>query len=122
MKARKYYLKTPIPFSGKLYAQVTVTNPNGSTVKPIFGPDPDKCYILKKAGPDKYEVIDRCNGYRVVDAMPIKEIYDQYGTKLQDAPVVNGKLDISQSGSSGDIRIIRVVVNGENVSKIVVKD
>jgi len=26
--------------------------------------------------------------YRVVDAMPIKEIYDQDGTKLQDAPVV----------------------------------
>jgi len=111
MKARKFSPKTPIPFSGKFYGQITVTNRNGSTVKPIFDPEPDK-----------YEVIDRCSGYRVVDAMPIKEIYDQYGTKLQDAPVVNGKLDISQSGSSGDIRIIRVVVNGENISKIVVKD
>ncbi len=122
MKARKYYLKTPIPFSGKLYGEVTVTNPKGSVTKPFFGPDHERCYIIRKVGEDKYEVIDRCDGYRVVDAMPINEIYDQYGTKLQDAPVVNGKLDISQSGNSGDIRIIRVVVNGENVSKIVVKD
>ncbi|NPA43363.1 MAG: hypothetical protein GXO27_05005 [Chlorobi bacterium] len=87
-----------------------------------FGPDPDKYYILKKTGPDKYAVIDRCNGYQVISTMPVKEIYDQYGVKIQDAPVINGELDISQSGNTGDIRIIRVVVNGENVSKMVVKD
>ncbi len=122
MNTRKFYLKTPFLFGRKYNGQVSVTNENGSTVKAFFGPDHDKCYIIKKVGEDKYEVIDRCNGYRVVDAMPIKEIYDQYGTKLQDAPVVNGKLDISRSGNTGAIRIIRVVINGENVSKMVIKD
>ena len=43
-----------------------------------------------------------------------------FGNKIQDAPVVNDELDVSQSGQTGDIRIIRVVVNGENVSKIIV--
>ncbi len=122
MNTRKFYLKTPFLFGRKYNGQVSVTNENGSTVKAFFGPDHDKCYIIKKVGEDKYEIIDRCNGYRVVDAMPIKEIYDQYGTKLQDAPVVNGKLDISRSGNTGAIRIIRVVINGENVSKMVIKD
>ncbi len=104
------------------YGTVTVTNPNGSTSKPIFGPEPDKCYILKKVEADKYQVIDRCSGYVPVTTMPVKEIYDQYGTKLQDAPVVNGKIDISNSGQSGDIRVIHVGVNGENVSKMIIKD
>ncbi len=104
------------------YGTVTVTNAKGSVTKPIFGPDPDKCYILKKVEEDKYEVIDRCSGYQTITAMPIKEIYDQYGTKLQDAPVVNGKIDVSGSGQSGDIRIIHVVVNGKNVSKMIIKD
>ena len=122
MSARKFSLKTPFPFSGRYKARITVTHPNGSTVKPVFGPEPDKCYILKKVDLDKYEVIDRCAGYQTVTSMPVKEIYDQYGVKIQDAPVVNGELDISQSGNTGDIRIIRVVVNGENVSKIVIKD
>ena len=121
MNAVKFYLKTPFPFSGKFDGQVTVTNPNGSVTKTFFGPDPS-CYIIKKVNLDKYQVIDRCNGYQVISTMPVKEIYDQYGVKIQDAPVINGELDISQSGNSGDIRIIRVVVNGENVSKIVVKD
>ena len=66
--------------------------------------------------------IDRCNDYTPLTTMPIKEIYDQYGTKITDAPVVNDKLDVSNSGNSGDIRVIRVVVNGENVSKTIIKD
>ncbi len=116
------YEGAEVNYSGDYYGQVTVTNDNGSVTKSFFGPDHERCYIFKKIGEDKYEVIDRCDGYRVVDAMPIKEIYDQYGTKLQDAPVINGKLDISNSGNTGEIRIIRVVVNGENLSKRVIKD
>ena len=54
--------------------------------------------------------------------MPIKEIYNEFGNKIQDAPVINDKIDVSNSGNTGDIRIIRVIVNGENVSKIIVKD
>jgi len=108
--------------SNDYYGIVTVTNESGSVSKPFFGPNPDKCYIIKKVATDKYQVIDRCNGYTALSTMPIKEIYDQYGTKITDAPVINDKIDISNTGNSGDIRIIRVVVNGENVSKTIIKD
>ncbi len=107
---------------GDYYGTVTVTNDRGSTTKVFFGPEPDKCYIIKKVGPDKFQVIDRCGGYRVIATMPLKEIYDEFGSKLGDAPVVNDKLDVSQSGNSGDIRIIKVQVNGETVSKRYIKD
>ena len=108
--------------SNDYYGTVTVTNESGSVTKPFFGPDPDKCYIIKKVNADKYQVIDRCNGYVPLTTMPIKEIYDQYGTKISDAPVINDKIDVSNTGNSGDIRVIRVVVNGENVSKMIIKD
>ncbi len=107
---------------GDYYGTVTVSNDKGSTTKVFFGPEPDKCYIIKKVGPDKFQVIDRCGGYQVIATMPLKEIYDEFGSKLGDAPVVNDKLDVSQSGQSGDIRIIKVEVNGETISKRYIKD
>ncbi len=42
--------------------------------------------------------------------------------KIQDAPVINDKIDVSGSGNTGDIRIIHIIVNGENVSKMIIKD
>ncbi len=107
---------------GDYYGAVTVTNNKGSTTKVFFGPDPDQCYIIKKVSPDKFQVIDRCRGYTVIATLSLKEIYDEMGTKLGDVPVVNDKLDVSQSGNSSDIRIIRVNINGENISKRFIKD
>ncbi len=101
---------------------VTLTNAAGSTSKSFFWPDPNICYSIVKVGTDKYNVIDRCNYNEIIDTMPIKEIYDIYGNKISDIPINSQNLDIINTGNTGDIRIIRVVINGEQVTKMIFKD
>jgi len=101
---------------------VTATNAAGSTTKTFFWPDPDICYSIVKVGTDRYQVIDRCNYNEIVDIMPIKEIYDTFGNKISDIPIDSQELDIVNTGNTGDIRIIRVVINGEQVTKMIFKD
>ena len=105
-------------FTGK----VTVTNDNGSTTKNFFWPYPNTCYALVKIGTDRYQVIDRCNDNEILSALPIKELYDIYGNKINDIPINYQDLDISNIGNSGQVHIIHIDVNGENLSKIIVKD
>ncbi|MCF6307977.1 MAG: hypothetical protein L3J09_08480 [Flavobacteriaceae bacterium] len=101
---------------------VTATNAAGSTSKTFFWPNPNICYSIVKVATDRYQVIDRCNYNEVIDAMPIKEIYDTYGNKISDLPINSQDLDIVNTGNTGDIRIIRVVVNGKQVTKMIFKD
>ena len=55
--------------------------------------------------------------------MPIKEIYDVYGNKISNnIPINNEKLDTENIGQSGDIQIIHINVNGEQISKTIIKD
>jgi hypothetical protein len=54
--------------------------------------------------------------------MPIKEIYDTYGNKISDIPINSQDLNVVNTGNTGDIRIIRVVINGEQVTKMIFKD
>ncbi len=105
-------------FTGK----ITLTNDNGSTTKYFFWPDPDNCNALVKVGTDKYQVIDRCNDNEVINTIPIKELYDISGNKISDIPVYNQELDIDNIGNNGSIHIIHIVVNGENLSKVIIKD
>jgi len=105
-------------FTGK----VTVTNDNGSATKNFFWPEPDKCYALIKVGADRYQVIDRCNDNEVLNSLPIKELYDIYGNKINDIPINYEDLDISNIGSSGQVHVIHININGENISKTIIKD
>ena len=105
-------------FTGK----VTLTNDSGATTKTFFWPDPNNCYALTKVAEDKYQVIDRCQDNLIVNALPIKELYDIYGNKISDIPINSQDLDIENIGDSGAIHIIRVNVNGENVTKRIIKD
>jgi len=101
---------------------VTLTNAAGSTTHPFFWPDPNTCYALQKVGSDRYQVLDRCNNNEVINTLPIKELYDIYGNKISDIPINNQELDINTIGNNGAIHVLHIVVNGQNLSKIIVKD
>ena len=105
-------------FNGK----VTLTNADGETaVQYFFWPDPDKCKAIVKVGTDKYQVIDRCNDNEVIDALSIKELYNAYGYKIEDLPMIDQELNLN-SGNTGDIQIIRVNSEGENLTKRIIKE
>lgn len=108
--------------NGTFTGKVTVTNDNGSTTKNFFWPDPNICHTLVKVGTDKYQVIDRCNDNEILDTLPIKELYDIYGNKINDIPINYQDLDISNMGNSGQVHIIHIDINGENISKTIIKE
>lgn len=41
---------------------------------------------------------------------------------MKSIPINSQNLDIVNTGNTGDIRIIRVVINGEQVTKMIFKD
>lgn len=94
----------------------------GSVTKSFFWPDPEICYSLLKVQQDKYQVIDRCNENEVIDTMSIKEIYDFTGNKISDLPISNNALDNSNIGNTGDLQVIRVNVDGQDINQLIIKD
>ena len=70
---------------------------------------------------NKYQVIDPCDpeNPQFVD---VSELYDLYGVKLQNIEPQQDIIDVENTGSSGEIRIIKVESNGKVATKRVIVD
>lgn len=108
--------------NGNFTGTVTLTNNVGTKALPFFWPDIDACYMLIKTGPDRYQVIDRCNFNEVVTSMTSREIYDFSGNKIGDIPINYQDLDITNMGQSGDFQVIVINVDGEQINELIIKD
>lgn len=101
---------------------VTATNENGETFsKNFFWPDPSNCKAIVKIGIDRYHVIDRCQNNAIVSDITEKEIYNVYGNVIDHLGSSSAAIEL-ENGNTGDVQIIHVISEGENLTKIIVKE
>ncbi len=111
--------------------QVEVTNSCGTTTRifslapflsfnPCGDGNPDNDYFIQKIGPNKYRVINPCRNFTI--NISASELYDIYGVKTNDITPVQDKVDFDNQVNPGEIKIMKVQVDGKQLSKRIITD
>ncbi len=111
--------------------RVEVTNSCGTTTRVFsvapfmsFNPcgdgDPDNDYFIQKISANKYRVINPCQNYSVT--ISASELYDIYGVKTNDITPVQDQVDFNNEVNPGEIKIMKVRVDGKVLTKRILTD
>ncbi len=111
--------------------QVQVTNSCGTTTKnfglapfipidPCDDGNPDNDYYIQKNNANSYRIINPCDNY--IQNINTSELYNIYGIKTHDITPNQDKINFNGAVNSGEVKIIKAIINGKILTKTIITD
>ncbi len=111
--------------------QVQVTNSCGTTTKtfglspfieidPCDDGNPDNDYYIQKSSANKYRIINPCSN--LIQNVSASELYNIYGIKTHDITPNQDEVNFNNVVNSGEVKIIKVNVQGKILTKTIITD
>ncbi|HIP33233.1 MAG TPA: hypothetical protein EYG89_00520 [Bacteroidia bacterium] len=111
--------------------QVQITNSCGTTIRtfglaPFFRIDPcddgilDNDLYIQKTNENKYRIINPCTSQ--IQNIYNAELYNIYGIKTHDIVPIQDKIEFDNIVNSGEVKILKVNVDGKTLTKTIITD
>jgi hypothetical protein len=111
--------------------QVQITNSCGTTTRtfglapflPIDPCDdgiPDNDLFIQKTNQNRYRIVNPCSSQ--IQSISNSELYNMYGVKTHDIIPIQNKVDFNNSVNSGEIKVLKVNVQGKILTKTIITD